>query len=135
MNFEITREWLIAAALLFALAAWGYKSHQKTLMEETRRETLHALNQVRETRALKTLWTPKGLRKELEKLRQRLPASSVKKFEIRKRKLTLRIVGLGGKRLNRLLNALGRRPLQFLSLTVQKHRDREEYDMECQCKW
>jgi hypothetical protein len=135
MNFEINREWLVAMALLFALAAWGYKSHQKTLMEQTREETRLSLDQIHKTRTLKALWDPKGLRKRLETLHKKFPASTVKKFELHQRKLTLTIAGLEGKQLNSLLNTLGRQPLQFLTLTVQKHRGREQYDMECQCKW
>jgi len=124
---------LIAGALLFLLAAWGFKSYETQRLERTREEVTQTQRQVRETLALKRLWEAKGIDKKIEGLKKLIPAANRKKFLKKKRSLEIRSTDLEGRQLNRILSKIGALPLQVKTLRISRKKDR--YTLECRCKW
>jgi hypothetical protein len=133
MNHLQPREMILAAVVLLTILAFFYRYKEVRNYQSLQQETQTTLSQIREITDLKRIWSTKGLRTKLDRLKGVVPATSFKVFSIEQHKAHLRAEGLDGLHLNRLLSRIGSLPVAILSLKVQRQGDR--YTMECRCKW
>lgn len=132
MRFQ-TRELLLGGALLLALAAFFYRQSAARDYRALQTETKTTLAEIREVSDLKHLWSSKGIRAKLNRLKSVVPASSFTLFSVDRHKAHLKAEKLDGPHLNRLISRIGSLPVEILSLKVQRRG--EQYTMECRCKW
>ena len=126
-------EWLLVAAFTFLLISWGFKTYEKHHLRQTQTKVQQTQQQIRETLALEQLWDSKGLDQRIEELKKLIPLNQQKKFLQKKRTLEISLNNLEGRKLNRFLGKLGALPIQVLTLSV--NREKERYSLECRCKW
>jgi hypothetical protein len=127
-----TNELIVATALLFALAALGYKFSERTKMAESNQIMAKEVAVFQETVSLKKIWGDKHLGKKLESIRKLVPASKVK-WQKKGKKLTARFSGLKPSEVNTLVTKLLNIAVQVETLKVKKNGD--TYTLEIQCKW
>jgi hypothetical protein len=130
---QLNREQVLIAALLFALAAWGYKSYEQRQARRASEQAVQTIREIRETAALRAFWSAKGLRKKIRQLKETLPSTVIKTFTIKRNKTVILLQEIDGRTLNRFLRRLGRLPVQFNTLSIRGNTGR--YTLECQCKW
>jgi len=123
----------VILALLFAISSWFWAKGKRELLNETNRETLLVISEVDKTLALKRFWSGKGVKERLWSIKGDIPSSMLKSFTIKRRQVKMRVVNLDAKRLNSLIKALGRLPIQIKSLNIKKQD--KSYILECSCKW
>jgi len=123
----------VILALLFAISSWFWAKSERELLNETNKETLLVISEVDKTLTLKRFWSGKGVKERLWRIKGDIPSSMLKSFTIKRRQVKMRVVNLDAKRLNSLIKALGRLPIQIKSLNIKKQD--KSYILECSCKW
>jgi len=127
-----SNELMVAAALLFALFALGYKFSQRTAMAEENQMMAKEVAVFQETLSLKKIWGDKGIGKNLESIRKMVPASKVK-WQQKGKKLTAHFTDLKPSEVNILITKFLNVAVQIESLKVKKSGD--TYMLEIRCKW
>jgi len=125
-------EIIVAAALLFALGALGYKYTHREKVYDENLQMRQTLQQLQEATALKSRWSEKKTAQKLASLRQRFPASKVV-WQKRGRKLNATFKELSAKEANMLITKLLNIAVQIVTLNVEKKQN--NYTVEVVCKW
>ena len=125
-------EIIVAAALLFAVAALGYKYIHRASVHKENRQMQQTLVQVQEAAALKSRWSDKRTGQKLESLHRLFPASKVI-WQKRGKKLTATFKDLSGKEANTLVTKLLNIAVQVVDLKIE--RKQKNYTVEVVCKW
>jgi len=123
----------VILALLFAIFSWFWAKSERELLNKVNKETLLVISKVDETLALKRFWSGKGIKERILRIKNSIPNSMLKSFTIKRRQVKMRVVNLDAKRLNSLIKAIGRLPIQIKSLNIKKQD--KSYILECSCKW
>jgi hypothetical protein len=133
MNRYTLRQGFLLFSLLLLIGGWIYRANQEKALQSRQLERQKILDEIQTIQRLKKLWGTKGLSSRIDRIKNGLPATKVKRFEKKRGRLRIHVADLEGRRLNQLLRELGNLPLRFDTLTI--HRQGRLYEMECTCKW
>jgi len=127
-------EIILLLAILFALFAFIYKLSATTYVKENQLQIQQQINEVKTVVNLKKQWDGKGMSKKIKVLKSLVPASKVKSFNKKSKKLIASYASLTANELNKLNNKLINMPVQIIHLNT-KQSAKNQYTMEFTCKW
>jgi len=127
-------EIILLLAILFTLFAFIYKLSATTYVKENQLHIQQQINEVKTVVNLKKQWDGKGMSKKIKVLKTIVPASKVKSFSKKSKKLIASYASLTANELNKLNNKLINMPVQIIHLNT-KQSAKNQYTMEFTCKW
>ena len=126
-------EIVLSIAFILMVASYIYKDNRATRIDTIKSEVAISIGKVGEIIALKNQWGNSKLSSNIRGIKQIVPSSSIKKFEIKSKKLTATFVGLSSKDMNRVITKLENIAVQIVKLKITNID--EKYHMEIKCKW
>jgi hypothetical protein len=127
-------EIILLVALLFTLFTFIYKLSANTYVTENQIEIKKQINEVTTVVNLKKQWGDKQIANKVKILKTIVPASKVKSFSKKSKKLVASYQSLTANELNKLNNKLINLPIQIIILTISQSA-KNQYQMEFTCKW
>ena len=127
-------ELILLVTILFALFAFLYRLSADTYVHENKTQMQKEISEVNSIVALKKQWGGKGLANRVKILRTLVPASKVKSFHKKSKKLVAAYSNLTANELNKVTNKLINIPVKIVQLNINKTA-KNQYTMEFTCKW
>lgn len=90
------------------------------------------IDEIKYIKNLKRVWSPKSIKKRIQKALSSVNSSN-KKIFIKRKKATITLKSLDEKKLNSALGKLASLPLNFTQLQVTKSGNK--FQLECKCDW
>jgi len=127
-------ELIILITFIFLLLAFMYKFSATTEVRNNRADIQKQIAEISTITALKGQWSGKQLANKVKVLQTVVPSSKVASFRKSSRKLVASYQNLTGKELSKLTNKLINIPVQITTLKINQSA-KNQYTMECACKW
>jgi len=127
-------EIILLLSVLFALFAFIYKLSENNDVQENKANIQQQVQQIHTIDKLKKQWGGKNLANKVKTLKSVVPASKIKLFNKKSKKLTASYIGLTSNELNKVTNKLINMPVQIVLLNITKS-SKNQYTMELTCKW
>ena len=127
-------EIILLLALLFALFAFMYKLSASSYVEENKATIQTEISEITAITNYKKQWNGKGIANKIKVLKTIVPASKIKTFQKKSKKLIASYNNLSSNELNRLNNKLLNIPVQIINLQITES-SKNQFTMELTCKW
>ena len=127
-------EIILLLALLFALFTFMYKLSASSYVEENKAKIQNDISEITAITNYKKQWDGKGIANKIKVLKTVVPASKVKTFQKKSKKLIASYSNLSSNELNKLNNKLLNMPVQITNLQVTES-SKNQFTMELTCKW
>ena len=127
-------EIILFVTLLFTLFAFMYKLSANTYVEKNKANIQTQISEITAIGNYKKQWDGKGLANKVKVLKTIVPASKVKTFQKKSKKLTALYTNLSSNELNKLNNKLINIPVQITNLQITESSE-NQFTMELTCKW
>jgi len=127
-------EIILLLSILFALFAFIYKLSATTYVKENQLHIQDQINEVTTVVSLKKQWGDKKITNKVKALKTIVPASKIKSFQKKSKKLIASYSGLTANELNKVNNKLINIPVQIILLNISQSA-KNQYTMEFTCKW
>jgi len=127
-------EIILLLALLFALFTFMYKLSASSYVEENKAKIQNDISEITAITNYKKQWDGKGIANKIKVLKTVVPASKVKIFQKKSKKLIASYSNLSSNELNKLNNKLLNMPVQITNLQVTES-SKNQFTMELTCKW
>ena len=127
-------EIILLLALLFALFTFMYKLSASSYVEENKAKIQSDISEITAITNYKKQWDGKGIANKIKVLKTVVPASKVKTFQKKSKKLIASYSNLSSNELNKLNNKLLNIPVQITNLQVTES-SKNQFTMELTCKW
>jgi hypothetical protein len=125
-------ELMILMSLLVLFLAFFYKQNMILKQNSQGSESIVALQDIKESIALKALWGDKKMTKTIETLKHGISPSKFK-WTKRSKKLSATFTNISAKNLNAVLKKVMNLAVEIQLLNITKSS--ETYTMELKCKW
>jgi len=127
-------EIILFLALLFALFTFMYKLSASSYVEENKARIQSDISEITAITNYKKQWDGKGIANKIKVLKTVVPASKVKTFQKKSKKLIASYSNLSSNELNKLNNKLLNIPVQITNLQVTES-SKNQFTLELTCKW
>ena len=127
-------EIVLFLALLFTLFAFMYKLSANSYVEENKVKIQTQISEITAISNYKKQWDGKGIANKVKILKTVVPASKVKTFQKKSKKLIASYANLSSNELNKLNNKLLNIPVQITKLQITES-GKNQFTMELTCKW
>ena len=127
-------EIILLLSVLFALFAFSYKLNANSYVKENKAKIQQQVQEIHTIGNLKKQWGGKNMANSVKTLKNVVPASKVKSFNKKSKKLIASYISLTSNELNKVTNKLLNMPVQIVLLNITKS-SRNQYTMELTCKW
>jgi len=127
-------EIILLISVLFALFSFIYKLSANTYVKENQSRIHQQTNEITNIISLKKQWGNKKIVNKVKILKTIVPASKIKSFQKKSKKLVASYTGLSANELNKLNNKLINIPIQIVMLNIVQST-KNQYSMEFTCKW
>jgi len=127
-------ELIILITFIFLILALMYKFSATTEVQNNRAKIQQEISEISTITALKGQWSGKQLANQVKVLQTVVPSSKVASFRKKSKKLVASYQNLTGKELSKLTNKLINIPVQITTLKINQSA-RNQYTMECTCRW
>ena len=138
MNFmtlqRYKNELILFATILFTLFTFFYRLSANSYVQENKTQMQQEIAEVTNLIALKKQWDDKRVANRVKILKTLVPASKVKSFHKKSKKLMASYSRLTANELNKVNNKLINIPVQIVQLNINKTA-KNQYTMEFTCKW
>jgi len=126
-------ELILLVALAVLLGGFLYQKGMARKLDASLERSKTAARQITETKILQKVWSTKGIKKKISNLHTMLPATKIRTFDQKKKKLSIVFKDLTGQELNRVATEIASLPVQIQEFAVT--RSGRQYDMRCMCSW
>ena len=127
-------EIILLISVLFALFAFSYKLNANSYVKENKAKIQQQVQEIHTIGNLKKQWGGKNMANRVKTLKSVVPASKVKLFNKKSKKLIASYINLTSNELNKVTNKLLNMPVQIVLLNITKS-SKNQYTMELTCKW
>ena len=127
-------ELILLLTFIFLLATFIYKLTAVTYVKENQVKINKEIEEVHTIVNLKKQWGGKNITKKLKALKSIVSSSKIKSFKKQSKKLSIIYDNLTANELNKITNKLINIAVQINHLKVTK-KSKNNYRMECTCKW
>jgi hypothetical protein len=127
-------ELILFITLLFALFAFMYKLSANDYIKENKAKIQTQISEITAIGNYKNQWDGKGIANKVKVLKTIVPASKVKSFQKKSKKLIASYTNLSSNELNKLNNKLLNIPMQITNLQITE-TGKNQFTMELTCKW